>query len=165
MDFEAHYGQQEAAARSSQDNLQVRQYNTWARLIRELVPQMTKKAQSSPPEKCDWVYEDGQRKVSWELWREYEDSSRINLMPDGRLVSVHGEYHHRNPTGHVVRTLDLRDISHQHEVQERGLSWSSMSDLYSNIVTMGLARFGLESRHELHGAILQHWGSSWSNYR
>jgi hypothetical protein len=165
MDFEAHYGRREAAAQGSQDDLHVRQYNTWAGHIRELILQMVERAKSAPPEKCEWVYENGERQVSWELWREYEDTSRINLMPDGRLVSVHGTYFSHNPTDHVLRTLDLRDISHQREEQARGIGWSTMASLYSNIVTMGLGRFKMPPRNDLHGATLEHWGRSWSNYR
>lgn len=165
MDFESHYANQQADTQNTQDELRIRQYNTWVGLVRKLAEKMVRNARTSPPSTCNWVYEGGEKKVSWELWREYDDTSRINLLPAGRLVFVEGSYYSHSRPDHIARDVTLREVSRVQEQEERDIDWNILADLYSNIVTMRLSLFGLESPGDLHGAILQHWGSSWSKYR
>lgn len=156
--LDGYYAQRDDGKGRRAEDLHIRQYNRWVDIVLEAAGAMARAAQSKPPQTCEWVYENGQRTASWQLLKEYDDTYRINLMQDGRLVYVQGTYYydHQPPADHVKNTIHLRHISHQSEEQAVGVGWAALSDLCSNIVTMGLGRFGLPSSH-LHGDLLAHW--------
>lgn len=154
-----HYARQDGGKQARAENLHIRQYNRWVDIVLEATRDMTTAAHGNPPDTCEWVYENGVRTASWQLLKEYDDTYRINLMPDGRLVYVQGTYYsdQQPPADHIKSTIHLRHISHQSQEQEIGVGWSTLSDLCSNIVTMGLGRFHLPPSWHLHDDLLAHW--------
>ncbi|HET6746695.1 MAG TPA: hypothetical protein VFH06_01160 [Candidatus Saccharimonadales bacterium] len=154
-----YYARQDGGKQERADDLHIRQYNRWVDIVLEAVREFARAAQTRPPATCEWVYENGQRTASWELLKEYDDTYRINLMQDGRLVYVKGSYYSLKPPpeGHVTNVIHLRHISHQSEEQAVGVGWSTLSDLCSNIVTSGYLRFHMPSPSHLHDDLLTHW--------
>jgi hypothetical protein len=164
MDLNDFYRSREQGARDDALAKELRQYNTWAKHLRELIAQMTEQARTDPPVDCEWVIEDGEEKASWELTREYEDAYRISLMPDGRVVYVRGSYYGSAQAGLVLRTLELREVTSPAEYTERGISWLMMSDLFDNVISTQGHRFGITVPDHLGGATTQHWGREWSQF-
>lgn len=120
---------------------EVADYNRRVDFIIPALQAMTAKAQHNPPASCDWVIEDGQEKVSWRLWREYENSYTINLMPDGRLVVAEGTM--SGQAAPVQKVVNLRHISNVADCHSVGIGLSTMIDLARHIATVMLNFFNL----------------------
>lgn len=143
-----------------QNALRVAQYNCWVRHVRDLTTRMVERTQSAPPESYSWVLEGGQWKASWELWRSPGDAGRINLILDGRLVTVRGTAYGAAHAEQVLSTLPLEEIKRTEEEGQRRINWGTLAALYCNIVTIWLERLGVEPTPELYNAILENWGQS-----
>lgn len=158
--LEDFYRQKQSSDEARQDAIHIQQYNRWVDIVSEATRSMVHQAHSHPPKNCAWVIENGKQVVSWELFREYDDSYRFNLMPDGRLVRVHGTYNSDLRPDHVSCSITLRHISTVAEEQQRDINWSDLAELTMNIVRWGLDSFGLPSPPHFHRDLLPHWNQT-----
>lgn len=69
-----------------------------------------------PPERYAWIVIGGERRISWEVWRDYDYRHRINLLEDGSFVYLQSTSSSLGESDTVVRIIYLEHVSHIEEV-------------------------------------------------
>ena len=135
MDFNDYYSQQDRSRQAAQDENEIWKYNDRCDVIRHAIPLLLEAYSKKPPKLYEWIVLDGKNQVSWRLFREYDDTHRIDLLPDGRIVLVTGSYYvYTLPDcreNHVQKVIELRYIT---KVQTGELSAGDLQSIYHSIL-------------------------------